>query len=171
MLGIERISAPTLRVWYQKGFDENQEDDAEQYLLEMGLYKANEMLLQAMGGREAGTMFTLVTEVPAKMDDAPVEWRRRIQATVVKQFRQQNFDSRYLQRSRLLGDRQGDAIRAMRALQKRQPDIAPVAVQLETEASLNMELLTKQFNMPDFILQSKEWTDQVKDSILRLKRS
>jgi hypothetical protein len=50
LLAIERISAPTLRVWYQMGFDEDREDDAEQYLLTMSLYQTDQRLLKAMGG-------------------------------------------------------------------------------------------------------------------------
>jgi hypothetical protein len=171
LLAIERISGPTLRVWYQKGFDENQEDDAEQYLLTMGLYQTDQRLLQAMGGREAGSMFTIITELSAQLDDSPVDWRRRLQANVVKQLRQQNFDSRLLQRTRLLGKRQGDAIRGMQKFRKRVPDVAPVAVQLEAEASLSVELSTKQFNLPDFMHQSNEWAEHVKDSVVTLRRS
>jgi len=115
-------------------------------------------------------MFTLITELSAQLDDAPVSWRRRLQANVVKQVRQQNFDSRLLQRTRLLGERQGDAIRGLKRLRKRVPDVAPVAVQLEAEASLDMELSTKRFNMPDFMRQSNEWAEHVKDSVVALRR-
>ena len=59
----------------------------------------------------------------------------------------------------------------MQTLRKRHPDLAPVAVQLEIEASLDMELSTKEFNMPDFIVQSKEWADKLMDSVVRLHRS
>jgi hypothetical protein len=170
-LGIDRINTPALRLWYQKGFDENQEDEAEQHLLRMGLCQTDEQLLRAMGGQHAALQLTVVTQQDALLNDSPVEWRRRLQANVVKQVRQQNFDARFLQRSRALGNRQGDAIRAMQTLRKRHPDLAPVAVQLEIEASLDMELSTKEFNMPDFIVQSKEWADKLMDSVVRLHRS
>jgi hypothetical protein len=170
-LTIERVSAPTMRIWYQKGFDENQEDDAEQYLLNMSLCKTDAKLLEAMGGRQAAMQFTIITEHAGLLNDASVDWRRRLQANVVKQVRQQNFDSRFLQRTRALGKKQGDAIRAMQAMKKRQPDLAPIAVQLEVEASLDMELSTRELIMPDFITQSKEWADELKDSVVSPRRS
>jgi hypothetical protein len=54
VLGIERISTPSLVVFYQKGFDEDQEDDAERYLLEMKICRADEELLKTMGGAAVG---------------------------------------------------------------------------------------------------------------------
>jgi len=170
-LEIDRINTPCLRLHYQKGFDEDEEDKAEQHLLKMGLCQTDARLLQAMGGQQAALQITVVTQMDAQLHDSQVEWRRRLQANVVKQVRQQNFDARFLQRSRALGARQGDAIRAMQKLKKRHPDLAPVAVQLEVEDSLDMDLSTKEFNMPDFIVQSKLWADKVKDSVVRRHRS
>jgi hypothetical protein len=98
------------------------------------------------------------------MGGSVVEWRRRLQANVVKQVKQQNFDARFLQRSRALGPRQGDAIRAMLKLRKLHPQLSPFAVQLELEGSLDMDLSTKEFDMRHFIFESKDWAERVKGS-------
>ena len=137
----------------------------------MGLCQPNEDLLRTIGGRQAALQLTVATQEPAILNGDQVEWRRRLQANVVKQAKQQSFDARFLQRSRALGDRQGEAIRAMQALRKRHPDLAPVAVQLEIEASLDMELSTRKFNILDFIVQSKEWGDRLVNAVVRLHRS
>ncbi len=167
VLEIERINTPSLRVFYQKGFDDDEEDDAERYLLRMKLCELDEGLLRAMLGQQAGVQLAVITQDKVQVGDSLLEWRRRLNATVVKQVRQENFDARFLQRSRALGPRQGDAIRAMLKLRKRHPDLAPFAVQLELEGSLDMELSTKEFDMRGFLFQSKEWAENAKGSLVR----
>ncbi len=169
-LGIDRINTPSLRLQYQKGFDEDKVDEAEQYLLEMGLCQTNGGLLLAMGGQPAALQLTVVTQEKARIRDLLVERRRRLQANVVRQERQQNFDARLLQRTRTLGPRQREAINAILQLKKRHPETAPVAVQFDVENSLDMDLSTKGFDMSDFIAQSMEWADSVILSVVRLRK-
>jgi len=170
-LGIDRITTPGLRLVYQKGFDENEDEKAEHYLLKMGLCTPNGSLLKAMGGATAALNFTLVTHEKAQHNDSPIERRRRLEASVVKQAKQPSFDKRLLQRSRALGPKQTDAIKAFMRLRKLHPEISPVAVQFDIEDALDMDLLTKEFNMPDFIAQSKKWAESLLNSIVRLGRS
>jgi hypothetical protein len=170
-LEVGRVTTPALLLSYQKGFEENEEDQAEQYLLKMGLCETNQDLLGAIGGQHAALQLTIVTQQDATQNDPRVAVRRRLQANVVRQIKQQNYETRFLQRARALGSRQGDAIRAMRQMKSHQPDLSPVAVQLELEASLDGELSASKFDMSRFIVDSVAWADRAKDSLVKLRRS
>jgi hypothetical protein len=65
----------------------------------------------------------------------------------------------------LLGAKQHAAISALQQLKKRIPEIAPVAIQFEVESSIDTEILTREFNMVDFIRDSTAWAESVMNAV------
>jgi hypothetical protein len=170
-LEIERINIPTTKIQYQLGFDENQLDAAERHLIGMNLCVLSSTLLSALGTKQDGIQFAVVMKAEAQLDGLTIERRRRLQANVVRQERQQSIDSRLLQRSRSLGPRQGDAIRALMKLKKQVPEIPPYAVQFDLEDSIDTDISTKSFNIADHISGSLEWAKSVMNEGIRHQRS
>ncbi len=166
ILDIERITTPANRVFYQKGFGENEIEMAEQELRSMQLCTFRDGLLSALGGDLSAIGFTVVTS------DTPqaLERRRRLQASVIKQARQESLDSRILMRSRQLGSKQRDAIIAIQQLRKRHPELSPVAIQFEFEYSVDTEILTREFNMADFITESSAWAESAMKGLLGVSK-
>lgn len=168
-LEISRINTPALNIQYQLGFDEDQVDAAEKYLLSMGLCQTRDEVLRAMGGVQTAIQFVLVSQVAPDSQGRRSERRRRLQAGVVRQERQPSFDARLLQRARTLSSRQSDAFRAVMQLKKRHPTIQPLAVQFGFEDSLDQEVSTREFNAPDFVDEAYAWAKQLLQSILALR--
>ena len=109
-LEIDRIATPSLRVFYQVGFAEDQVDAAERALLEMNLCEVNANLLNAMGGENFAVQLTTVTRDRSQIQQLGAQLRRRFQAVVVRQERQHTVDSRLFAQARSLGKKQADAI-------------------------------------------------------------
>ena len=108
-LGINRVNVPSLRFQLQKGFSEERADEAEAFLWKMKLSDPNPKLLAVLGGEHAAFDFTVVTEQEVKDAGVPILQRRRFQASVVRQAKQQTLDSRILQRASLLPAKQNEA--------------------------------------------------------------
>src|SRR5205814_1215515 len=127
-LGVKRINVPTMRVVLQKGFDEDKLEVASQYLTSLNFCAPRPELVKVMEGKLDALECVVVTAADLVWNDEPVHRRRRIQTSVVRQERQAPLDERMLRRTRLLGDRQRDAITALLQIKRKHPEIAPVAV-------------------------------------------
>ena len=169
-LDVNRINTPALTIQYQLGFDEEKGDAAEEYLLSMKLCQAEKGLLQAIGGKQQAIQFVVVTQVGPTTQDVPVERRRRFQAGVVRQERQPSFNARLLQRARTLGSKQHDALVALMRMKRQHPEIKPFAVQFDLEDSLDMELPTREFDALDFIKEARDWSDDLLNAIVKLRK-
>ena len=169
-LDVNKINTPSVTSQYQLGFDEEKADAAEEYLLSMKLCQAEEGLVQAMGGKQHAIQFVVVTQVGSTAQDTSVERRRRFQAGVVRQERQPSFDARLLQRARTLSSKQRDALVALMRMKRQHPEIKPFAVQFDLEDSLDTELLTREFNALDFIKEARDWSDNLLNTIVKLRK-
>ena len=58
---IERINAPTLRVLFQKGFDDLDVEKANEYLASLNLCSAADDVLKMVGGTQQALEFVLIT--------------------------------------------------------------------------------------------------------------
>lgn len=165
---LQRINAPTARVVMQKGFKERDIEEASRYLLNLKLCVPRPELVQLVGGELNAADFVLTTEEDLRWNDELVHRRRRFQAKVLRQERRPSFESRLLTRARLLPKRQREAIEAVQQLRRRHPEIAPVAVQVDVEQSLETEFLAESFDFPTFLQQSWEWGAAIRTEITRL---
>ena len=170
-LGINRVNVPSLRFQLQKGFSEERADEAEAFLWKMKLSDPNPKLLAVLGGEHAAFDFTVVTEQEVKDAGVPILQRRRFQASVVRQAKQQTLDSRILQRASLLPAKQNEALRAMLRMKSSHPEIAPVAVQVDVEHSLEREFSTKDLDMAGFIAESWQWAESVLSFVNSITRA
>ncbi len=166
---IKRINAPTLRVFAQRGFEENELQEASKYLMSLGICTPHPTLVRILGGPIGNLESVLVTEDDVTWNDSLVHRRRRLQSQVVRQERQPPFDERMLKRARQLGDRQRDAIQGLNKLRKLHPPIAPVAVQLDVEDSFETEFNADEFDLPTFLQQAWQWANSVLSDVSDLR--
>jgi hypothetical protein len=158
---VKKINVPTLRVILQHGFDEDELDKAQEFLMRLRLCQPHAGVVSLLGGQLYAADCLLVTTAESNWSKQPVMQRRRLEAHVIRQERQPPFDERMLRRSRLLGDRQSQAIAALMALRKRHPDVAPVAAQIELEHSFESEFSSKAFDLPKFLGDAWKWAETV----------
>ena len=119
-------------------------------------------LVSLVGGKPNALEFVLVTTEDSLWKEQSVRVRRWVKAGVVRQEKQPPFDGRMLQRSRLLGDKQGEAIKALMKLRRQHPNIAPVAAQVEVESSFETEFVASEFDMPTFIEETWKWSEDIR---------
>ena len=168
---VERILTPTINVVLQKGYELEKLNEAEQYLRELNVCCIPEGLVALLGGTQSVLECTVVTEENVNWNGVPIQRRRRFHGAVVRQEKQIAFDNRLLQRVRLLSKHQQDAMAALLNLRRQQPDVLPVAVQIDLENSLESEFPSKAFDLPGFLQESWDWSENVRTSLPRLRRA
>jgi hypothetical protein len=166
---VKRINLPAIRVVFQKGFQDDELDEASEYLIKLRLCVPNTELCTLMGGRAEALDFALATTDRREWNQVQVHQRRRIQSQVVRQERLQSFDERLLKRSRQLGDKQRAAIQALIQLRRQHREISPVAAQLDFEHSFETEFSAEAFDLPMFLEQGWIWAESVRSGIARLE--
>jgi hypothetical protein len=167
---VKRVNAPAVRVALQKGFKEDEIEEAARYLLDLNLCTPHTELGKLMGGAVSALDFVLVTTADLDWNEEKAHRRRRMQSQVIRQEKQMAFDSRLLMRSRLLGDRQKDAIAALLRLRHQHRETSPVAVQLDLEDSFETEFRAEGFDLPAFLEQGWQWAEAVRAGITRLEK-
>jgi hypothetical protein len=166
---IKKINVPTLRVILQHGFGEGELDKAQEYLTRLNLCQPRAEVVSLLGGNLYVADCVLVTTADVDWNKHPVNQRRRLQTQVIRQERLPPFDERMLKRSRLLGDKQSQAIAALMKLRKQHPEVAPVAAQLDVEHSFETEFSTKAFDLPGFLGDAWKWAESVGNGISGLE--
>jgi hypothetical protein len=167
---IERINVPVVKIVLQKGFNEGQTDEAARYMMDLNLVNPNEKIVALLGGQKNALDSTLVTVHELIYNNQPVQCRRRMEISVVRQEKQPPFDMRLLQRARLLPERQRQAMTALLQLKRQHPDIAPVAAQVDLENSLEAEFDAEGFDMPAFLEQSWNWAEKIRTDLPSFQR-
>jgi hypothetical protein len=170
-LELENINAPTAKVVLQKGFKDGTIEDAQDYLRGLNLCTPRPDLLAFMDGPANAVDFTLVTEKDDTWSGVPVHRRRRLQAMVIRQEKHAAFDDRLLQRTRLLPQRQREAMAGLMELRRRHPEVAPVAAQLDLEDSLETEFRAKEFDLPGLLEQTWQWAEKFKTEASRWQKN
>ena len=165
---LKRINLPTIHVVFQKGFKDDELEEAAQFLLKQRLCVPHPGLVDLMGGRTDAVDFVLVTTEDLEWNQERVHRRRRIQNQVVRQERQPPFDERMLRRTRQLGSTQQAAIAALINLRRLHPEISPVAAQLDLEHSFETELSAEAFDLTTFLDQGWKWAESVCSGIAHL---
>ncbi len=160
VLEVEKIIAPAARVIFQRGFEEDKLAEAEKYLRSLNLCTPADRLVSFLGGQQSGLSLTLVTEREDKWDGVPVCRRRRLEASVIRQERSPSFDSRLLQRAKLLSKGQREAMQALLKMREKHSRLAPIAAQFELEEILEEEFPAKGFDLPGFLQGSWEWANR-----------
>ncbi|HTU93569.1 MAG TPA: hypothetical protein VMF69_26045 [Gemmataceae bacterium] len=166
---IKRISSPTILVVFQKGFKDDELEEAAQYLISLRLCVPHTGLIGLMEGMAHALDFVLLTTEDMEWNEERVHRRRRMQSQVIRQERQPPFDERLLRRSRQLASKQRDAIAALMKLRRKHPEVSPVAAQLDLEHSFETELSAEVFDLPSFLQQGWEWAESVRGGIARLE--
>lgn len=166
---IEALSLPTLKVVLQRSFEEEALEEAEGYMRGLGLCVPRSEVLQLMGGKQGPSNHVLVTEEMKTWSETGVCQRRRLVTSVVRQERREQFDARLVQRARLLPSNQRAAIQALNKLRRQHPELAPVAAQLEVEHSFETEFPASTFDLPLFLDEGWQWTEQMRNAIPRLE--
>jgi hypothetical protein len=162
---VKRINSPTARFILQKGFDEDAVDEAARYMLGMNLCKPGPDVGTLLGGNATALDLVLVSAEDLEWREDRVHRRRRIATSVVRQEKQVPFDQRMLARTRQLGDRQREAIRALMKLKRNMPDIAPVAAQVDLENTFETEFNAEEFDLPAFLEDSWRWSEDVRSKL------
>lgn len=170
-LEIKKINVPTLRVVFQRGFDEGELEQAEEYLMELKICEPRSEVVSLLEGKLAAAECVVVTESNIEWNSNTVHRRRRLQTQVVRQERQLPFDDRMLRRSRLLPNNQREAIAALMKLRKQHPALSPVAAQIEVEQSFESEVSTKAFDLPGFLEHAWKWAESVGNGIVSFERA
>lgn len=165
---VKRINLPSIRVLVQKGFGEDELDQASRYVLNMRLCSPHPELCRLLGGKDQTIEFVFVTEEDEEWHGVRAHRRRRLQTQVIRQERQPPFDERMLRRTRQLGDKQKHAITALLQLRKQHPEIAPVAAQLDIEDSFETEFSAAEFDFPTFLKEAWSWAENVRNMVPRL---
>lgn len=165
---IAKFNAPSLKIAWQKGF--SSAEDAEEYLASLNFCTPREQLVSAMGGKQTALHFVICTEEDTEWREFQVSRRCRFEAKSVKQVRQPPFDDRLMQRTRLLPERQRDALQGLLKLRQQQPNVSPFAAQLEIEVAFESEFSTEQFDLPYFLSDCWSWQETLLRKSLRSNR-
>ena len=166
---VKRINVPSLQVFFQKGFNDDELEKAQQYVLDLRLCSANAGLTNLMGGQVDALDFVVVTTGNLEWNHVFVNQRRRIQSRVVRQEKQPPFDERLLRRARQLPEHQADAIAAILKLRRQHREVSPIAVQVEVEHSFETEFSAQDFDLPEFLRQGWDWAESIRSGITRLQ--
>ncbi|MBI1916793.1 MAG: hypothetical protein HYS12_18965 [Planctomycetes bacterium] len=166
---IKEINLPSIKVVFQKGFKDDEVEEASQHLIKMRLCTPNGGLVALLGGKPEALEFVLVTAEDLEWNQERVHQRRRMQSQVIRQERQPPFDERLLRRARQLGKQQRAAIAALMQLRRQVPEIFPVAVQLDLEHSFETEFGAEAFDLPAFLEQGWTWAESVSSGLTRLE--
>ena len=164
---IATINAPVLRVVAQRGCESIEEAEAE--LVTYNFHVPHRQLEQVIG-QQKSMQTTYCAEEDTDWNGVAVHRRRRFNAASIRQFKQPGFDDRLLKRTRLLPDRQREALRGLMTLRKQVPEIPESAVQLDLEQSFETELATDAFDMASFLNDTWEWLEETLE-ILSNKQS
>jgi hypothetical protein len=159
---------PSVRVAAQKGFKDDELDDASQYLFNLRLGVPHSGLRDLLGGKPLALEFVFVTTEDVTWNQVLAHQRRRVQSQVLRQEGQPPFDERLLKRSRQLGDKQRAALAALLQLRRNYSAIPPVAVQLDLEHSFETEFSAEAFDLPVFLEQGWKWSESVRGGVTHL---
>lgn len=153
---IEKINAPVLRTVAQKGCESIDEAEAE-----LATYRFGQphQQLESLIGSQTSLQLTYCSEEDTHWNGNAVHRRRRFNAASVRQFKQPGFDDRLLRRTRLLPNRQQEALRGLIALRRQVPDIPESAVQIDLEQSYETELTSDAFDMARFLSDTWIWLE------------
>lgn len=168
-LEVKRIHVPSIKVVSQKGFKDDELEEASQYLLNLRLCDPHSGLVTLIGGKTDALDFVLVTSEDVEWNQEQVHRRRRLQSQVIRQERQPPFDERLLRRSRQLPSQQRDAIAALMTLRRQHPKVYPVAAQLDLEHAFETEFSAEAFDLPTFLRQGWDWAESVRRDIAHLE--
>jgi hypothetical protein len=155
---VDTFITPAVGIEYQKGFDANQEQQAETALRDLRLVDVTETVQEIIGSTPQALNYAIVHRVGDRWGEVRAEHTRRLAAQVIRQTRRENPDLRLLTRgARLLPERQRETLNALLAAQKLLPAVSPLAVQVELENRLEGEVARDDFPCSDFIRESLDW--------------
>lgn len=163
--GIKRIHAPSLKVVWQKGFEEV--DAAERFVRGLRLCPPPQKAIDLLGGDQTGLSFVVCTECTPTWQGISVVQRRRLEAKTVLQEKQPSFDDRLMKRTRLLSQRQRDAMAALAKLRRQHPAVSRIAAELDVEHSFETEFSTSEFDFPTFLQEARLWHEQIPARVLQ----
>jgi hypothetical protein len=169
-LEIEAVLSPAAMVRLQRGFAEDKVDDAERYMRDLRIIEPNPEIVSALGGNLNALESVVVTGESVVWSGVQADRRRRLQASVVRQEKQNPFDNRLLSRVKLLPARQQEAMAGLRWLRSHLPETFPVAAQFDLEHSMEGEFATKSFDLPGFLDDTWSWANDVRAVISKTKR-
>ena len=159
-LEIDTLFSPSCRVFLQKGFGGEQEAAAQIQLIGMKLATVNPKTSDFLGGGLTALDLVAITEETGKFFGALCTRRRRLEAKVIRQLRQARIDDRLLSRVRLLPQKQREAMEALGALRNKIPEVSPVAIQFGLECSCEGEFPRKDFDLPNFLIDTFDWAEK-----------
>ena len=169
-LELERVIAPSCKVVYQKGFDDDQLEEARRWIAAIGICAVQSDVIALLGGKQDSLDFALLTSDSLIWDGQAVDQRRRLASLIVRQERQAPFDERLLRRVKMLPQNQRDAMVALTKLRRQLPDVLPLAVQIELEHVFETEFNTRILDYPGFIQEALDWARKVAAGIPQFRR-
>jgi hypothetical protein len=161
--GIKRILTPTLRSIYQLGF--SNADDADEVLLGLKLCSLDESIMQELSGKTSSVALTMVAEENVTWNRGRVKARKRLDAKVIKQERQPQFDERIMMRLKQIPERYHGSLEKLRSIRRQHSQQAEIAIQFDLEYAFDSELSGTTFATKDFISAAGAWSVSLRNFI------
>jgi hypothetical protein len=161
LFGVQRVLTPGLGIKLRIPCRSTEE--AESLLQSLKLSTIDAQLLRCFDDEVSATRLVFCTEKQIDADGVPVVRRRRMEAGVLRQLQQPDFDSRVIQRLPLIPFHQRESMAALMAMRRRHSVEPTHAVEFDLENSHEQELDVRTFDLASFIEDSAAWSDGVKD--------
>ena len=161
LFSVQRVLTPGLGIKLRLPCSSTEEAESLLQSLSLGTFDAE--LLRCFDGTVSATRLVFCTEKQISVDGVPVVRRRRMEAGVMRQLQQPDFDARVIQRLPLIPFHHRESMAALMAM-RRLHSVEPThAVEFDLEHSHEQELDVRTFNLARFIEDSIAWSDLVRD--------